>query len=96
MRGALHTGNSKCNTYFLTGPKWYYLAREKLNPEKDYGIEHERPATWVTLTQPFWLGTTEVTQEQYERMMGTNPSAFIGPNLPVAGLIQAMAQDRPR
>jgi hypothetical protein len=32
--------------------------------------------TWVTLTQPFWLGRTAVTQGQYEAVMGSNPSQF--------------------
>ncbi len=35
----------------------------------------------VTLTQPFHLGVYEVTQEQYERVMGKNPSKFKGPNV---------------
>ncbi len=30
----------------------------------------------VTLTQGFWLGVTVVTQEQYQQVMGTNPSRF--------------------
>jgi formylglycine-generating enzyme required for sulfatase activity len=30
----------------------------------------------VQLTQPFFLGQTEVTQEQYQRIMGSNPSHF--------------------
>jgi formylglycine-generating enzyme required for sulfatase activity len=37
----------------------------------------------VTLTQPFWIGATGVTQAQYEAVMGTNPSRFKGPDLPV-------------
>jgi formylglycine-generating enzyme required for sulfatase activity len=37
----------------------------------------------VTLTQPFSLGVYEVTQEQYERVMGTNPSDFNGAKNPV-------------
>ena len=37
----------------------------------------------VTLTQPFELGVYEVTQEQYEAVMGTNPSEFKGPQNPV-------------
>jgi len=37
----------------------------------------------VTLTQPFYLGVYEVTQEQYERVMGENPSKFKGPKNPV-------------
>ena len=37
----------------------------------------------VTLTQPFELSVYEVTQEQYEAVMGTNPSHFKGDNNPV-------------
>ena len=37
----------------------------------------------VILTKGFYLGKLEVTQEQYERVMGNNPSTFKGANLPV-------------
>lgn len=37
----------------------------------------------VTITQPFYLGKFELTQAQYQRVMGTNPSATQGDNLPV-------------
>ena len=30
----------------------------------------------VKLTKPFWIGKYEVTQEQYEKIMGTNPSSY--------------------
>jgi len=35
-----------------------------------------RPVTQVTLTEPYWLGQTTVTQQQYEEVMGNNPSHF--------------------
>jgi formylglycine-generating enzyme required for sulfatase activity len=41
------------------------------------------PANTVILTQGFYLGKYEVTQKQYEKVMGRNPSAFRGQNLPV-------------
>jgi len=41
-------------------------------------VRHE-----VKLTKPFMLGVHEVTQEQYERVMDVNPSAFKGSNNPV-------------
>jgi len=37
----------------------------------------------VTLTQGFYLGKHEVTQAQWERVMGNNPSKFKGGNRPV-------------
>ena len=37
----------------------------------------------VTLSKPFYLCAYEVTQEQYEKVMGENPSMFQGPNNPV-------------
>ena len=36
----------------------------------------EGPATRVTLTEGFYLGATDVTQGQYEAVMGVNPSDF--------------------
>jgi formylglycine-generating enzyme required for sulfatase activity len=47
------------------------------NHRKDE-TEHE-----VTLTKPFYMGKYEVTQEQYEAMMGNNPSKIKGAKLPV-------------
>jgi len=37
----------------------------------------------VTLTQPFYIGKYEVTQEQWEKVMGSNPSHFKGAKNPV-------------
>jgi len=37
----------------------------------------------VSITKPFYLGETEVTQEQYQKVMGKNPSHFKGPQNPV-------------
>ena len=36
----------------------------------------ERPAHEVTITKAFYLGRTEVTQEQWMKVMGENPSKF--------------------
>lgn len=45
-------------------------------PEDTFAEPDERPAHRVRLTRPFLLGQTEVTQEQYQRVMGSNPSHF--------------------
>ncbi len=36
----------------------------------------EGPQHRVRITRPFYFGTYQVTQEEYERVMGTNPSSF--------------------
>ncbi len=41
-------------------------------------LRGEGPAHRVRITKPFWLGVTQVTQEDYERVMGGNPSFFKG------------------
>ncbi|MDC0300285.1 formylglycine-generating enzyme family protein [Verrucomicrobia bacterium] len=41
------------------------------------------PRSTVTITKPFWLGKTEVTQSQWKAVMGNNPSRFKGDDLPV-------------
>lgn len=45
-----------------------------------YASDRERPAHQVTLTEPFYIGQTEVTQELYKAVMGTNPSHYSGHN----------------
>ncbi|MBM4142452.1 MAG: formylglycine-generating enzyme family protein [Lentisphaerae bacterium] len=53
------------------------------------GDEDEKPVHRVRLTKGFWMGRTEVTQAQWEAVMGkealriTNPSKFKGPDRPV-------------
>ncbi len=46
------------------------------------GDDDETPHQ-VTLTKGFWMGKTEVTQAQWESVMGNNPSRFEGDNRPV-------------
>ncbi|MGO9113782.1 MAG: formylglycine-generating enzyme family protein [Thermoguttaceae bacterium] len=43
------------------------------------GAQHQ-----VRITRPYWLGATDVTQEEYQRAIGSNPSKFQGdPKRPV-------------
>ena len=51
---------------------------ESEQERKENEIQHK-----VTLTKSFYLGIYEVTQEQYEKVMGSNPSKFKGAKLPV-------------
>lgn len=43
----------------------------------------------VTLTHGFWMGKYPVTQGIYQFIMGENPSAFMGPLLPVESVNRA-------
>jgi len=43
----------------------------------------EGPQHRVRITKPFYIGKYEVTQAQYERVIGWNPSRFKGADLPV-------------
>ncbi len=45
--------------------------------------DDESPQHRVTLSKGFWIGKTEVTQAQWEKVMGNNPANFKGANLPV-------------
>ena len=47
------------------------------------GDSDEKPVTRVTISRPYWLGATEVTQAEWAAVMGNNPSHFKGGNLPV-------------
>ena len=54
------------------------------SPESEKGRdENEGPQHEVTISKPFYMGVTEVTQAQYEAVMGTNPSHFKGATNPV-------------
>jgi len=47
----------------------------------------------VILTQPFYMGTHEVTQKQYQRVMGNNYSSFRDPQNPVENVTWSDARD---
>ncbi|MCL5097247.1 MAG: formylglycine-generating enzyme family protein, partial [Candidatus Omnitrophica bacterium] len=52
----------------------------------------EGPQTQVTISQSFWIGKYEVTQGEYQELMGNNPSGFIGDsNRPVDSVLWSSA-----
>lgn len=54
-----------------------------MGSEDSLAYPDEQPVHEVTLTSPFYLGKTEVTQAQWNAIMGNNPSQFVGDSLPV-------------
>ncbi len=54
------------------------------SPDSDkHALPSEKPQHRVRITRPFYLGKYLVTQEQWEAVMGSNPSHFKGSKNPV-------------
>jgi formylglycine-generating enzyme required for sulfatase activity len=58
--------------------------------EKESALETQHK---VTISEPFYLGKFELTQAQFEKVMGVNPSGTKGDNLPVHNVSWQDAQD---
>jgi formylglycine-generating enzyme required for sulfatase activity len=89
-----------------TGPDTREVNEEDRWTEEDFELCRElakrdsRPGFLVTVDQPYYMGKYEVTQGQWEKVMGNNPSFFQGlqitgnPDLhPVENVTWEMAQE---
>lgn len=56
------------------------------SPTSENGRDGGEVSHSVTISKDFYLGTYEVTQEQYLEIMKSNGSTFKGPNLPAADM----------
>ena len=56
------------------------------SPEGEEGHKNSETQHKVTLTTGFWMMETEVTQKQWQAIMGNNPSSFKGDDLPVENI----------
>jgi formylglycine-generating enzyme required for sulfatase activity len=68
------------------GMKLVYIAPgefEMGSPEGEEGRETNETLHRVKITKGYYLGEAEVTQRQWQRVMGTEPSHFKGDDLPV-------------
>ena len=64
------------------------------SPDDERGRDtDEGPRHRVNITQPFYMGKNEVTQAQYEAVMGENPSAAKGADLPVETVSWQLARE---
>ena len=76
----------------LSGVHWRLSARGLEQAKVDFvaakarfdsADQSEKPAHPVTLTKPFYMAKFAVTQEQWQQVMGANPSYFKGRDNPV-------------
>ncbi|MFP4058141.1 MAG: formylglycine-generating enzyme family protein [Candidatus Brocadiia bacterium] len=63
------------------------------SPEDEELRRDEEHQHRVRITKPFWMGKYEVTQEQWETVMGANPSRFNGDRNPVESVCWIHVQD---
>jgi formylglycine-generating enzyme required for sulfatase activity len=91
---ALRSSRTKVNskdglTYVWIQPGTFTMRCSPGDSECD---ADEKPAHEVTISAGFWLGQTPVTQQAYQRVVGTNPSHFKGAQLPVETVNWSEAQ----
>jgi formylglycine-generating enzyme required for sulfatase activity len=63
------------------------------SPEDEEGRSVNENQVQVTFSQGFWMAQTQVTQAQWQAVMGNNPSHFRGENLPVYSVNWHEAQE---
>jgi len=56
------------------------------SPEEQQRNRDEGPKHTVEITKPFYISVFEVTQQQYETVMGANPSMYKGATRPIEGI----------
>jgi formylglycine-generating enzyme required for sulfatase activity len=74
LRGGAVAGINSVGMKLVTVPKGKFKMgslEAETGRDSDEGPQHE-----VEITQPFQMGAYEVTQEEYQKVMGTNPSYF--------------------
>ena len=85
---SIRMGKKTGDTMVITLPggaemEMIYVAPGSFMMGSEDGEDDEKPVRKVTLTKGFWLGKYEVTQAQWQSVMGENPSYFIGDAKPV-------------
>ena len=72
--------------HLATGIEMIYVASGEFmmgSPPSENDRRNNETQHKVKLTNGYYIGKYEVTQEQWEKLMGSNPSKFKGANLPV-------------
>ncbi|MBM3739318.1 MAG: formylglycine-generating enzyme family protein [Acidobacteria bacterium] len=61
--------------------------------DRECDSDERNPPVRTTIAKGFWLKKTEVTQAEFQRVMGSNPSHIKGPNRPVESVTWHEAAD---
>ena len=75
-----------------TAPRMIEVTGGTFQMGSNYGDEDEKPVHQVTVSS-FLIGKYEVTQAEWQEVMGTNPSEWKGDNLPVENVTWFEAVD---
>jgi formylglycine-generating enzyme required for sulfatase activity len=70
----------------VLGIELAYVAPGSFQMGSNDGDEDEQPVHRVGINQGYWIGKHEVTQQQYQSIMDSNPSSFMGDNNPVVNV----------
>jgi formylglycine-generating enzyme required for sulfatase activity len=81
VHAAEKTYTNSIGMEFVLIPAGSFTMGADKNFEK--ALDSETPQHRVTISKPFYLGKYEVTQAQWEMVMGNNPSEFKGRSNPV-------------
>ena len=63
--------------------KMEYVAPGSFTMGSNGGRGFEKPEHKVTISKPYWIGKYEVTQQEYQHIMGSNPSTIKAAKNPV-------------
>src|SRR5262245_39010611 len=66
--------------FVRVAPGWFVMGCFSFQPDC---LAPEQPARRVQITKAFEIGRYEVTQGQWQAVMGSNPSHFMGADFPV-------------
>lgn len=64
-----------------------------MGADPDFESNTKMPQHAVTISKPFYMAKYEVTQAQWQEVMGDNPAHFTGPNNPVENVSWEDAQE---
>jgi formylglycine-generating enzyme required for sulfatase activity len=79
----LNLGNTVTLKLALIPKGTFLMGSPATEKDPEHGHADNEVQHAVTISKSFYMGVTEVTQKQYETVMGKNPSTFKGPNNPV-------------